>query len=294
MNYDYSIITSYALTTLSLNTNSAYALCDNGTILNVSTTSDSFDVVTQAVNNAVVNNYYVPNGYVYVDADYLYLVSTRNVDFWKITNLDREEDVSVVSQELANNGNDEETPFDDLASYSLYYQATANNVGDNSASSFGVFNKVLEYNEYCVFDLSNTYYPQDSSYLNYQLKQYTSTVNTNNVSYYYRPTILTIAREGNLTFGCGKPYQNMGSASYWSGYADGENTGYNNGYKDGYDVGLSMDSQKADAFNYISQAFNCVAGIMSLEIIPHVTLGLCFSVPFCVVMIMVLFKMVKK
>lgn len=294
MNYDYSIITSYALSTLSLNTNSAYALCEDGTILNVATTSDAFNVVTQAVNNAVVNNYYVPNGYVYVDTDYLYLVSTRNVDFWKITNLDREENIDVVSRELANNGNDEQTPFDDLASYSLYYQATANNVVSNSASSYGVYNKVLGYNNYCVFDLSNTYYPEDSSYLNYQLKQYNSTINTNTYSYYYRPTILEIAREGSISLGCGKPYQNMGSASYWSGYADGENTGYNHGYKDGYDVGLSMDTQKADAFNYISQAFNCVANVMSLEIIPHVTLGLCFSIPFVVVMIMVLFKLVKK
>lgn len=76
------------------------------------------------------------------------------------------------------------------------------------------------------------------------------------------------------------------------GYDNGYSVGYTNGYHDGYTTG--NQNQTHDAFTYIKEAFDAVGGIMTLEVLPHITLGVAFSIPLTIVLIMTIFKLVRK
>lgn len=73
-----------------------------------------------------------------------------------------------------------------------------------------------------------------------------------------------------------------------SGYANG----YQNGLADGFNS--RIDTNTATAFDYIGRAFGAVNNILAIEVLPHVTIGLCFSIPLVFVLIMTIFKLVKK
>lgn len=148
-----------------------------------------------------------------------------------------------------------------------------------------------------VFDLSNTrdYFnnidgsdltgkiwniynsrPDNSLYYNYCLKLSGYQLTTNQ---------LTIKNASNT----------RGSSifkSWQTAYDNGYGNGYQNGYADGYNH--NMDKDTLTAFDYIGTAFSSVGGILEIEVLPHVTLGLVFSIPLVLVVIMTIFKLVKK
>lgn len=115
-------------------------------------------------------------------------------------------------------------------------------------------------------------------------------------AYYYH--IFNI--EGNVTnlqIGYGTPFNDEYDTGYTVGYRSGENKGYRDGYNDGIEIGQTLggvDANTYNAFGYIGQTFQSISSIMEIEVLPHITLGLCFSIPFVLVMIMVLFRMLKK
>lgn len=123
-----------------------------------------------------------------------------------------------------------------------------------------------------------------------------SVIVASNDAYYYNAFDIS-GDISNLKIGYGTPFYD----NYEDGVTFGTNNGYRNGYQvgynDGYIVGSTtggVDANTYNAFGYIAQTFNAIGGIMEIEVLPHVSLGLCFSIPFVLVMIMVIFKMVKK
>lgn len=99
-----------------------------------------------------------------------------------------------------------------------------------------------------------------------------------------------------LTIGVGNPYVSIRDTAYEGGYSNGYNDGTTAGYDRGYNDGVNSlpPEQQLDAFGYIGQAFNAVSNVLSIEVLPHVTLGLCFSIPLVLTLCMTLFKLIKK
>lgn len=103
----------------------------------------------------------------------------------------------------------------------------------------------------------------------------------------------------NFTISLGSYVENARSEGYQNGYNEGYLSGYDNGYNTGYDDGYAIghsgiDDNSATAFSYIGTAFRSVASIMELEILPHITLATCFSIPLVFILIITIFKLVKK
>lgn len=78
---------------------------------------------------------------------------------------------------------------------------------------------------------------------------------------------------------------------YSTGYADGLANGYNVGYNDGYTTGSTGLS--TNPFNLVSNAFDSIASLLNIEILPFLTLGTLIFVPLIVLILIVLFKMFK-
>lgn len=99
-----------------------------------------------------------------------------------------------------------------------------------------------------------------------------------------------------LDFSYGSPTYQLENVAYQNGYNSGYQAGYVNGNNAGYTLGVNtqIDGNTATAFSYVTQAFNAVGGILELEVLPHVSLGLCFSIPLILVLIMTIFKLVRK
>lgn len=110
-------------------------------------------------------------------------------------------------------------------------------------------------------------------------------------SYYTLPLSLT-GSNSTLKVSFGEPYYER----YQEGYASGYSNGYTAGATDYSGTGGNTGGNPATitAFTYIGQAFGAVSSIMALEVLPHITLGLCFSIPLVLVLCMTIFKLVKK
>lgn len=100
----------------------------------------------------------------------------------------------------------------------------------------------------------------------------------------------------HLHLGVGNPFasirDNAYADGYNNGYIQGNNDGYNNGYNDG--INSVPDRQTLTAFDYLTTAYNAVGGIFSIEVLPHITLGLCASIPLVLVLCITIFKVLKK
>lgn len=97
---------------------------------------------------------------------------------------------------------------------------------------------------------------------------------------------------GGFKLSCGRyEIDNHGADEFNNGYGFGYNDGYQNGFNDGVS---SVGSEAHTAFAYLSEAFGAVNTIMNLQVLPHITLGLCFSIPLTLVLIMTIFRLVKK
>lgn len=143
-------------------------------------------------------------------------------------------------------------------------------------------------NKESVYDFSNT--TLGSNYREY------AEIVTSGEAYYYH--IFNIeGNVSNLSISYGTPFYDEYESGYAIGYRSGEINGKREGYTEGLEVGKTMggvDTNTYQAFGYIGQTFESIGSILEIEVLPHITLGLCFSIPFVLVMIMVLFRMLKK
>ena len=188
-------------------------------------------------------------------------------------------------------------PIDDLDSIDNYYHSNGTNPFSDfdEGMLYGSYNiNLTGQNPYAVFDYTNIKYPQgESSYLN---------VRGENLTYYQYVTELTYTSTPNYYYySYGAPlyssYKQGETAGYNSGHTAGWIEGQDAGYTAGYNAGLSYGNQQpetATAFTYIEGAFNVVGSVMSLEVLPSITLGLIWSVPLVFVLIMTIFKLVRK
>lgn len=106
--------------------------------------------------------------------------------------------------------------------------------------------------------------------------------------------------EIELSLDFGNAYNHHYQEAYYNGVGVGEDYGFSRGYDKGYEKGFYDGSTTGGtvetnrAFGIISGAFNTVSSVMSLEILPNVTIGLAFSIPLVFILIMTIFKLVRK
>lgn len=154
-----------------------------------------------------------------------------------------------------------------------------------------------------IYVYSNSYYyanlrAGDYCLYDFNMVQQNVTYSTVHLSYYAHYLELDNNAEEDyaITLKLGSNYSKLYDDGYNAGYNNGYNTGYNTGYDIGFIAGQGTNTnvETAHAFDYISTAFNSVAGILSIEVLPHITLGTCFSIPLVFVLIMTIFKLVRK
>lgn len=184
---------------------------------------------------------------------------------------------------------------DELTRLNNYYT-------DSGYSVTSDFQDYSEYTQYslnitqqtCVFDYTNLYYASDGDKYftprGENLTFYTAVVEVSSAS-------ATPLNEIEIYYGA--PYYSMSQSEYERGYGNGYASGYLTGKRDGYVEGYNagggaISGETATAFDYIGGAFEVVTNILEIQVLPHITLGLCFSIPLVLTLIMVIFKMVKK
>lgn len=286
MNYEHYITNTYNITLSSIS-KGLLLLNNDGTL-----TLYSYDLPTNTYANFCnffaqksVTDSHNAWGYLYVEGGNCSLVVTNSVDFVKLENTSQET-IDVHCDELYNNGNNTATDLGGGDEYNLYggvysyYFDELDTISTYGTNYFGY----LSYHALTYFDFSSCWCPEDTYYYDYQVKQFTYDGN----SFYFYQQHLGFAKKNSVSISYGS-FTSRVDVAYTS-YLNG----YNDGYEDGYYVGSSVDRNTANAFAYIEETFNAIGGIMRLEVIPHVTIGLCFSIPFIIVIITLIFKMVKK
>lgn len=160
-----------------------------------------------------------------------------------------------------------------------------------SSYTYGAYSRSFDYDNN-IYDFSSihgatlTSFRQDSLYIRGE-----------NISYYNSYlSFYNVPSTAPLTISYGSPLYELSNESYETGYGNGYASGWVQGQQEGYEQGINShtDGYTYTAFGYISQAFTAVGGILQLEVLPHITLGLCFSIPLVIVLIMTIFKLVRK
>lgn len=191
--------------------------------------------------------------------------------------------------------NEDHAPLEDLGYVYGYMQYNALNafnsyIYSNQEVSFTSGNKVITdfYNLASYVDGSTNYPSGKNNFM---------AVRGENVSYnkYLIQYNFTQVNEMDISFG--SPISDIANSEYSRGLG----AGYADGYIDGVDSGFiqgqnsqGLEQVNATPFTYIGSAFNSVGNLLSIEILPNVTLGLCFAIPMTFVLIMTIFKLVRK
>lgn len=246
-------------------------------------------------------NYYVAN-YVNRNAEHLstldligysvgayedmYYISTNKVDFVEFTSSIYSYSVSAcrVNDQVTN------ATYDDYYIIENYSKNTSDGVF-NYGNNLGSYNKEIDSTMISYFDYTNLYYE------NGDYKQDVNVIRGENVSFYNVYFWINGANGDNVYVGYGNPYSDYYNQGYQTGYGNGYSQGFVNGQDIGYQNGVNSSGQtpqEATAFTYIGNAFQVVSNVMSLEVLPHMTLGLVFSIPLVLVLIMTIFKLVRK
>ena len=224
-------------------------------------------------------------GLLYIDSTHCYLIGQTFTDFVSIKNSTYNDENDIIAYEVINHKSDNittlSTPTEYLSFDTLGYY--------NHDFYYDDFDVSIDRGETCYFDYSNQYFPIDSSYLNWYVSHY---YDSDSISYDFYYSVIEMDKQGTIIVGGGRPYQSASLTAYQNGYASGVYTGYQNGFADGQ--ATQMNTETATAFTYISGAFHAVDNILSIEVLPHITLGICFAIPVILIMIMTIFKIVKK
>lgn len=280
--------------------NGAFLMLANGDVHYVvdSNTYDSvnhlhpyYDVVNYMANYANrTYNQYANMILYYLASEDKYELITRDIVDYVITDSDTS-DIDVTLSCL----NGDVGYLEDLNAVLGYSKTTAvntfTNYTYNSQAYQGLGNHiklVTDYTNIAPFDNGGQHYQE------YNLERYA--VRGENVTYNkyileYTPNALS-----NIKISYGSPFSTIANNEYQRGYNGGYATGYVEGQQYGFEQGLhsGIDSNTANALGYVKQAFGVVDNIMSLQVLPNITLGLVFSIPMVLVAIMVIFRIVKK
>lgn len=149
----------------------------------------------------------------------------------------------------------------------------------------------LEANEKSVYDFSNTNYALD-----YRIQSYPVNFR-GEIEYFYFHAFNISGNIDYLNISVGSPIYDEYARGYSKGYSEGYYDGYDIGWDDGYNFGSGVDridKNTHNTFSYIAEGFKAVNNVLEIEVLPHVTLGLCFSIPFVIGMMTILFKLIKR
>lgn len=185
--------------------------------------------------------------------------------------------------------------LDDLSTITNYYHSNGSNpFGDYNDEDllYGSYNiNLTGQNPYAVFDYLNIKYDEGvSPYM---------VIRGENQTMYNICTELALSTIPNtIYFSYGAPTYSQYQQGYSDGYNNGFGAGWTQGNENGFIIGQNSNGNitqaPATAFDYIGSAFGAVSNIMALEILPNITLGLAFSIPMVFVLIMTIFKLVRK
>lgn len=297
MDYSYYVSHQYTLTPGLYNAGDVVYFCSDGEIAtydesgSLDGNSTMLEVLGRITNDyrrfELHNTNFMACAYWYTDNN-VYLFNTNRIDY---CGLSLPAGTGGGSLDVVAQFNEENYSLDESEGISNYYQFTGDQSYHNLiVGMYGSYNVTLNNNYICWFDYSN----QKDGYA----QQNAIAIRGENYSFYNTfLTLYTADLTSDFTYYYGNPIQSQIDSAYTSGYNAGTSTGYVQGYDTGYRNGQNSQpttAQTQNAFNYIEGAFNVVTNIMSLEVLPHVTLGLAFSIPLVFVLIATLFKLVRK
>ena len=224
-------------------------------------------------------------GYKVFSNDFIFM-NTRNLDFMAYGST---HGGSLLVAETFEEGDS----FDDLTSINNYYQygsrtAIADFLGEDN--NYGYF-RVENFQNYVVFDYSNLKY--DNLNDSYYIVRGENTTFHLVVNEFYYPS-----NASSIHLYYGAPYYSQYQQGYQNGFSNGFQDGWVQGNDNGYILGQNsngnINQSTASAFDYIGQAFGAINSIMQLEVLPNITLGVAFTIPMVFVLIMTIFKLVRK
>lgn len=252
---------------------------------------DTFDETCYYVINRAQHQVdSVPMFFIYGGAEKYDLVCNINVDYLMFET-DSETYATVNSGTcLGNNGYyhiDDGTALQNYPTYNPY--------DTFSNFTYGYYLGAMESGEKCIYDYSavKTLSGDANAYRLDNL-----VLRGENVTVYN--TVLGInfqTSNTGLSISYGSPYSNMLNQEYDRGFLIGQSDGFVDGYDAGYNDGIAIggtDMYSGTALGYIGGAFSVVKDIMSLEVLPHINLGLIFSIPLTFILITLIFKLAKK
>lgn len=228
--------------------------------------------------------------YSHVTAEY-YLISASYVDFIAI------DSISCVGQYGLSSlyHNEDHAPLEDLGYVGGYQQYNAlspftSYTYGSQDFNFTSGNKfITDYYNLASYVDGVTQYPEGKN--NFMV------VRGENVAYnkYVSQFVFTSVNEMDISFGT--PISDIADAEYYRGSQNGYQTGYVDGKHDGFIQGQQsqgLEEVNATPFTFIGTAFNGVSSLLNIEVLPNVTLGLCFSIPLVFTLIIVMFKLIRK
>lgn len=216
----------------------------------------------------------------------LYFISSNKVDFYSFS-------CSITSFNVTAcrvNDGIENANYDDYYNIENYSYISSNGIF-STGSNEGQFYKVLQNGQFTIFDYSSV------NYDNVDYLSDTSVIRGENVSLYNIYFHINDFSNDNVYISFGKSYQSYYTSGYSTGYGNGFSSGYVKGQEIGFQNGVNsngVNNQTANAFSYIGQAFNACGRFLGIEVLPNITLGMCFSIPMIFVLIITIFKLVRK
>lgn len=298
MNYEQSINKTYNLDfgDLLVQRGDAVILLKNGNYITYHTEQTLTDnpkydeLSATLVNYANQHSDSLAMGYLWASSDEaIFLAMSSEVDFVVLGSNDNYTHFNVYASRMLQ-ATGQYYYIDDgdaLANYPQYdYNTSFTNYTYGSYTSQVTANKKIIYDFSVVKTQNNTNYKSDALILRGE-----------NVNLYNNVLQLADFTGNNVTISYGTPYYDYGLMMYDNGYGNGNANGFTNGYDTGYADGLKMggvDGLSANGFNYLGKAFESVSSILNIEVLPHITLGLCFSIPLVIVLIMTIFRLIKR
>lgn len=84
------------------------------------------------------------------------------------------------------------------------------------------------------------------------------------------------------------------ASNYLTGYSEGYSVGEHDGYEEGYQDGITAyEGGQNSPFGLIRSAFQSVADILDIQILPNLSIGLILFAPVILAVIIVLFRMIR-
>lgn len=222
----------------------------------------------------------------------LFLVPNANIDFLYIGSVGTTCDLDLCSLYVQSGQAEGHGLLEDMSIVTTY--ASDNSIEAFTTFNYGMWEHTLSNNYKVICDYSNI--KETASAPVYYQNIYA--VRGENISFSkYIIELSSFTATSELKISYGTPYSDIRNTSYQNGYSAGYGAGYVKGNQDGYNTGVhvgGLETQEVTAFNYIGGAFQVVSNVMALEVLPHITLGLCFSIPLVFVLIITIFKLVRK